>query len=96
MPGNKYILSGGRHLIIWRPPHAIWRAPLNYSSVDTLVLWNLTQLPWQFFIYTCVFLTKIYLNGDLQCGRRTGIDLNIDPDVYVFRAFLAEDKPHTF
>ena len=42
-----------------------------------------------------------YLNGDLcwvfkQCGRRTGLHLNLDPyDVYA-RVSLAEAKPITF
>ena len=31
VPGKKYILSGGRHLIMWRPP-------LNYVAAATYYL----------------------------------------------------------
>ena len=46
VPGKKNILSGGRHLIIWRPPlnlcggrHLIkWMPPLNFSGSRHLII----------------------------------------------------------
>ena len=52
--GKKNILSGGRHLIIWRPLLIIWGSPLNYLAAP-LKLSGGRQINWAIFVSACAF-----------------------------------------